>query len=344
MLYCTYETGLNRGFAHYEDYPISLGMIVKSSWLARGIAWRFRGILGNHQELVRKTAAELNGDFLRWLSYKGRRPFFAFLNYYDAHEPYLPPKPFDLKFGPKRPRDPSPDVGYRYSSEEIQELMDAYDGAIAYLDYQLGLLFDELKRRDVLENTLVIITSDHGEELGEHGLMSHGNSLFLPLLHVPLLISYPSRLPAGTRVREPVSLRDLPATVIDLLNLKGGARFPGTSLARYWDGALVSSSPVVSPLLSEVNFAPNLPEWYPVSKGDMKLIVADGLHYIKNGDGSEELYDFENDPDEEHDLSTSNEGLQALVRLRMSLDLTLANKKSVKGKAKETLINTLAGL
>ena len=336
MEYCTYEHGLHRGFVHYEDYLVSPEEIVLSSSLGRTIAnsHRLRPIVGYYDILGRKTAATLNRDFLRWLSRQDRRPFFAFLNYYDAHEPYLPPEPFNLKFGPTTPRkdflirlwmhEGARSEKENMSPQEIQAELDAYEGAIAYLDQQLGLLFDELQAWGVLENTLVIITSDHGEEFSEHGLFTHGNGLYLTALHVPLVISFPSRVPAGKSVREAVSLHDVPATVIELLRLEDEARFPGTSLARYWDDARDSDSRVTNPLLSEVNLDSSAAKWYSVAKGDMKSLIVNPYHYIKNGDGREELYNFENDPLEQRDLAYSEEGRRMLEQLRTSLETILA--------------------
>lgn len=79
----------------------------------------------------------------------------------------------------------------------MQAQLDAYDGGIAYLDQELGLLYDELRERDILGDTLVVITSDHGEMFGEHQLYGHGSSLHRPQLHVPLLMLFPTRIPAG---------------------------------------------------------------------------------------------------------------------------------------------------
>jgi arylsulfatase A-like enzyme len=326
FIYSTYEWGLNRGFVHYEDYPISLGMIASSSWLARTLTIRFRRTIGNHHELVFKTAEKLNEDFLRWLSRKDHKPFFAFLNYMDAHAPYLPPKPFDSKFGPKRTLAHS-SLREKWSPKEIPPLVDAYDGEIAYLDHHLGQLFDELQKQDLLENTLVIITSDHGEHFGEHGLMDHGNSLYRPLLHIPLLLSFPPGVPAGVRVREPVTLRDLAATVVDLVGINGEARFPGISLMRYWKSEGTNSSLVGSPLLSEVSSGINMPAWFPVAKGDMKSLVVGRYQYIKNGDGREEVYNFENDLAERNDLAQSNENQPTLRRLRAALKTSIVRNR-----------------
>jgi arylsulfatase A-like enzyme len=247
---------------------------------------------------------------------------------FDAHAPYAPPQPFDAQFAAKPPRDPWLRDDHRYSPEEIQELMDAYDGAIAYLDHQLGLLFSELAKRDVLNDTLVIITSDHGEEFGEHGLMDHGNNLYLPALHVPLLISFPPHVPAGKRVHEAVTLRNLPVTITDLIELNDKAPFPGSSLIHYWSGTHGHDGAASDPLLSEVNFAPNLPEWFPVSKGNMKSLVTDRYHYIRNGDGREELYDIENDPLEQQDTAYGADDHRMLAWLRAFIERILGLHRS----------------
>src|SRR5262249_3466064 len=143
-----------------------------------------------------------------------QKPFFAFLNYFDAHGPYLPPPPFNRKFGDGGPQ---PDLMVRrtWSPQEIQRSIDAYDGALSYLDEQLGILLDKLKNQHLLENTLIVVTSDHGEQFGEHGLFDHANSLYRPLLHVPLVISYPPRVPASIRISHPVTLVNLPSTILD---------------------------------------------------------------------------------------------------------------------------------
>lgn len=330
--YCSWESGLDRGFIHYENYLVSPGQIVLSSSLGRTIAnnQRLRRLIGNYEVLGRKTAPKVNADFLRWLSRKGRRPFFVFLNYMEAHYPYLPPPPFDTKFGPRRLRlNPWLEHGWKWTPEEVQTELDAYDGSISYLDHHLGLLLDELERRGVLGNTLTIIVSDHGEQFGEHGVMRHGNTLYLPVLHVPLLILLPSRVPEGASVREPVTLRDLPATLLDLLGIEGGPRFPGSSLARFWAGGS-TRAPEASPLLSEVGAIPSqdVPASYPISRGGMKSLLEERWHYIRNGDGREELYDFRSDPLEQRDLSGTAEGRRTIERRRGSLEAIVGKSRA----------------
>ena len=117
------------------------------------------------------------------------------------------------------------------SPQAIAGRADAYDNCIASLDRELGKLFDELKRRAVLDQTMVILTADHGEQFGEHGQFGHGQSLHAPEVHVPLVIVSPAGVPRGRTVREGVSLRDIPATIVDLLGSDNESPFPGTTLA-----------------------------------------------------------------------------------------------------------------
>ena len=124
----------------------------------------------------------------------------------------LPPKPFDTIFGPIEPRvNPDFPASGTWSPQAVQIELNAYDASIRYLDEQLGLLFTELERENVLNNTLVIITSDHGEEFLEHGVMGHGYSLYRPSLQVPLLSTSLLECPADRRIDTVVSLRDLAA-------------------------------------------------------------------------------------------------------------------------------------
>jgi len=334
--YCGYETGLNRGFMYYEDYPRSLGEIVSSSTLTRAIAnnFRLRRLLRNDQHIDRKSAAQINDAVLGWLSRVSQKPFFVFINYFDAHGPYLPPEPFDKKFGSgRRLGKYSPLHHWLYdqavahsnmSEQNIQEEIDAYDGAIAYLDDNLGLLFDELRRRKLTNNTLIIITSDHGEEFGEHGLFDHGYSLYRPSVHVPLLISFPGHIPNDRRIHTPISLRDLPATIVDLLDVEGDSRFPGRSLSRYWQATSHQDNGGEEALLSEVNHASGNPAWFPISKGDMKSLVLESTRYIKNGDAVEELYDFDKDPWEKQNLARLDKSGETLGRFQSLL------KKSIR--------------
>lgn len=309
-LYCDYEKGLYRGFQHYDDYPMNASELFRNSVLVReltGKRWA-REPFKSFQLLGRKHAADVNREFLSWLDDAGSRPFFAFLNYFDAHAPYLPADSTARRFA-----TPGLDLPYgdwiRYRGrpagdslppDYVQDNLDRYDAMLAEMDAELARLFRELARRGILDKTIVIVTSDHGEQFGEHNLMGHGNSLYLPSLHVPLIIRYPGQVPAGNQVRQPVGIRDIAATVADLAGIPGRFPLPGRSLTRFWRDSAPGGPDT---LVMEVEYSSRLPKGTPVDQGSMRALVLDSLHYILNGDQREELYDFLRDSMETHDLS-----------------------------------------
>ncbi len=246
---CNYETGLARGIAHFEDFPLTprslFGRTIPGRWILMNLLYRghFHDIkwIG----LQSRGAHGTNDAFLDWLRRRRPdRPFFAFLNFFDAHAPYIAPPGLAGRFGirPRPPRDYDFLLGHMGMANnptmvrDIQLARDCYDNCIAFLDIELGRLLDDLRGQGLLDNTVVIITSDHGESFGDHGHFGHSSSVFLDAVGVPLVILSPGA-PAGQVVASPVSLRDLPATVVDLLGLSAGSPLPGRSLAAYWRSA-----------------------------------------------------------------------------------------------------------
>jgi arylsulfatase A-like enzyme len=342
--YCGRETGLERGFTHYEDYPINaweiltryvgLGRRLDKPSVAMAVsllAGRRQGASGpliplSHEHA--KRAEDIDRAFLDWLSWQRDRdrPFFAFLNYNDAHTPY------------EAPDESAPGFGLRPSSwseritllqwnnvdkltlpmRTVQLGYDLYDDSIAHLDKRLGALLDELGRRGVLDETLVIVTSDHGEHLGDHRLFFHGCSLYRQLVQVPLVMVDTRNVLAGRTVDEPVSLRDLPATVLDLLGLEGEHAFPGRSLTRFWAQGEGADPPEFEsePLLMETEKPPLLTNQgrEPVAQGPMKALVAEGMHYIRSGDGREELFSLKSDPQERFNVAGNAPAILARFR------------------------------
>ena len=344
LVFATHASGLDRGFGAYRDHPISVRSLLASSRWLQMLTESIRSALGQHGELVRKTAEEVNREFLDWMPDNrtpaigkpgDRKPFFAFLNYFDAHHPYEMHPPFDRRFSKRSPRFWLLEGWKRgYPPDQVQEFQDAYDSSIAYLDHQVGALLDTLKDRGVLEHTIVILVSDHGEHLGDHGgIFSHANSLYLPLLHVPLVISYPSRVPAGVHIAKPVTTQNLAATVLDLVGASSNAALPGQSLpgqllpgqslAGLWRSAAESATTADSAILSELTFNTFAHKLDPIQKGPMQSVVRGTMHYIRNGDRSEEVYDLAVDPGEVHDLSKGEQGARLLPALRRSLDALL---------------------
>lgn len=329
--YCNRHTGLAQGFAHYADDPVSLHRALETVWLSRTIHSRsraYRELLARLCGPWSKPAGRVNEELLDWLSRRpAGRPFFAFLNCTDAHDPYLPPPPFHQQYGPHTDRDRRvlgdwrfyATIHQRASQDEIRMAAKAYDGCIAYLDHQLGELLEELDRRGELDNTLVIVTSDHGEQFGEQGIFWHGTSLHQPQTHVPLLMRLPGRLPQGCRVRQVVSLADLPATVLDVLKLND-SRLPGRPLTHCWQsGRPIREITPPMPVLASVRRFPwaDVPSHYPNAKGPVHAVWSGGKKYIRaEPHGHQELFDLQSDPHETHDLDGSTEHQATADRLR----------------------------
>jgi arylsulfatase A-like enzyme len=347
QFFCGHESGLSRGYSVYRDYPVTPAEVLRSStlgWFLTRSVLRVCDELrwslvadsagGVSVDFSRKDAAMINREFLGWLSDQGEKPFFAFLNYFDAHDPYLVPA------GSVQPRKAA--IASRAETEMLRDWFkvdksslppravalarDAYDDCIAALDFELGKLFDQLKRRGVLDETLLILTADHGEQFGENGSFGHGQSLHAPEVHVPLVIVSPAGVPRGRIVPEGVSLRDIPATIIDLLGDGKGSPFPGLSLARTWQAPQPGTPGSISPPLSELHASlaeTDQPGESGAAAGPVKALLHEKNVYIHHQDGDEELYAVDADPAESRDLSQSNHAKAALERCRLILDRLL---------------------
>ncbi|WP_165226528.1 sulfatase [Aquisphaera insulae] len=332
--FCNHWFGLARGFNHYDDYyeeqsAISVEEALRCSSLGRlavqAMAGRFGGV-----ERRRKDAGRINAAFLSWLDRRSddQQPFFAFLNYFDAHGPFIPPDGAKRPFG-RPPADAQEAAAIRdwdgrsrssLTDPQVALARDSYDDCLAYLDEQIGRLFDELAWRGELDDTVIILTADHGEAIGEHGLTGHGRSLYDSEVRVPLLLFLPHRAHGGEVVSRPVSLRDIPATILDVIGLEGTS-FPGSSFAGHHEGE--------PPALTEVRIkegASRNPARPPAWRGPMSAIVADRFSLIRNADGREELYDVQADPGQLHDLAAATDSASLLERLRERLDEMTASE------------------
>ncbi len=350
--YCSRDTGLDRGFTHYDDYVLRGIAPFRTSWLVDvclHLALDTALLFKNHapswiaaalpdawlQPLFamdrKKSAAEVNGEFLRWLDDRPSpsRPFLAFLNFLDAHTPYILPSGEPYRFGLK----PRSQADFELLVEHWTKIdrtklsahyqafaRDCYDNCIAYLDNELGRLFDDLGRRGILGNSLIIVTSDHGEGFGEHELFDHGESLYSTEIHVPLVIVPPGGIPAKL-VSESVSLRDVPATILELVGTSVGGALPGRSLARYWQEPTIREPDLVLSEHASANLlGPNVNR-SPAAKGPLVSLAENSLVYIRNQrTGREELFDTEDDPRELTSRVADPRFKSRLARLRQRLD------------------------
>lgn len=347
--YCNGWYGLDRGFSRYEDFAANVEVspveTIRAGSLGEWIVGRFH-IMAKEwpgDPRTRKTADDINTSFLSWLDARNGRPFFAFLNYYDAHEPFQPPPGDPRQFGlsrlpeadraailkayahlaKKKPGEPRPNEA-EVVAKAAELLRDSYSDCIASLDRRIGSLIDELERRGVLDDTLVVITSDHGEEFGERSLFGHGVSVYRPEVHVPLIVLEPGRSRRTGEVSRPVSLRDFPATVAGAVGLGEASPFPGDSLATARNDD--RPSPILSEVEHQTKFSPS--PSIPASLGPITSIADGPMVYIRNADGREELFDRRTDPAEVRDVAGASGSTTTLARFRDALG-------AIQGQARE---------
>ncbi len=348
------DSGLSRGFTRYQDYIFPEFTVLKSAvlvnralqgmwavvfsaddWLeSAGLLPYADRLLRSLDDADRKGAAAVNRELLDWLARRAQpeRPFFAFLNYNDAHYPYeLPPGRLH-RFGS------APTDSYQrfliqqwgwldhatVSPVGVAFAADAYDDCIADLDEQIGKLVDLLNRRGVMERTWLIITADHGESFGEHtGMFGHGVSLYETELHVPLMIIPPGASAAGQAVKEAVSLRDLATTIVDVVGQQAGSPFPGVSLARFWQQpgrAAPGEHAPASPSLAELVLPYDAQKRLPKEGSPLGAVKGEEWSYIRHeGNGREELFHLSDDANEERNLAGDPSARATLEQMRASL-------------------------
>jgi arylsulfatase A-like enzyme len=288
---------LDQGFDSYVDTPGQparrrpLGLA-----LLKRLSWRVERLLDGN-ERYSLLAWEVNDFALRWLAPRRERRFFLFLNYMEPHEPYLPlpawrdafPRAWDrqqVDRGAIRERERG------ILPDEREPLLDAYDASILSLDDQLRELFARLEEWKLLDRTLVVITSDHGESFGEHHELGHCNNVYQPEVHVPLVVREPGQR-EGRRVREPVSLVDVMPTLLARAKLPVPAGLQGIDL---FGGA--RALPLVVSMGRYLDLVRNHPRFYDRTH---EALVRERWKLVRHSSGERELYDLDADPGEQAD-------------------------------------------
>ena len=317
------ENNFHRGFDVHE-HPWSRTFMQRALEIARQklnpadrsteLAGRMRtGQLGPwHVKAAGELAQQCVTD---WLAAKpADKPFFIFLNYMEAHRPLIPAERFRQRF--MTPEQVA--ASYRvdrtwvslwsynfrlreYSDEEIELTRATYDAALAELDELFASLLAALRERGELDDTLVILTSDHGEHLGEHHMLDHQFSVYNELARVPLIVHYPARFAAG-RDAAPVILTDLHSTILRLAGAPYRAESPSLLAPPPAPRMRIVSYP--APLLDAMERVRKVHPGFDPTPWQRRLhaIYLDNLKYIWGSDGRAELYDLAADPREQRDL------------------------------------------
>lgn len=247
-------------------------------------------------------APGLNEAFMDWVKTLNGRPFFAYIHYIEPHAPYAAPPPFNAQFDPsytppyvsEQPVSEGFEPFHQSQSlppRQLENLLAQYDGEIAYVDHALGKFFQLLRELGLYEQTLILVTADHGEEFYEHRGWGHGKSLFNEALRVPLILRYPPVFPRGEVVTQTVRHVDLMPTILDLCDISVSSFMEGQSLVSLIHDPEAISPPVYSEVFHAGSYA------RAVQNGRYKLIEAHS-----HSKEAWLLFDLEQDPGEQHPL------------------------------------------
>ena len=259
-------------------------------------------------------------------------PFFLFINFMDAHEAYCPPRPYNGYYANKR----SPHL-YRLEMEARQKILgrrdqkgwsafavSQYDGAIAYLDDQLGRFFEQLKQSGTYDRALIIVTSDHGELFGEHGFWAHTTPMYEGVVRVPLIIKFPYSKEVGRDTKRKVQLHDLFSTTLSICGLPVPEN--------------VTGKPFGNP------DSPPVGEWEN-SQMRHHRVLYDGQYkyFYYERERPAELYDLQADPAENNNLSGESPDIMQMLDAKLK-EWVQAHPPRYKSKDVKISPETIRGL
>jgi arylsulfatase A-like enzyme len=317
------DRGLDQGFELYNDGGASLSYNLVSTLVGKAVLQPIYLNALRPDLYFRREARDVNRDVFHWLRGRSNRPYFLFINYFDAHDPHLAPAPYDRRFG-QASKSAVQRVSFArgfpltppLTPEEKESLIAGYDNSLAFLDDQVDKLLRSLAASPDWANTIVIVTSDHGEAFDEHDQYLHGRTLYREELHVPLILAGPG-IPAALRISHLVRTRELFATVLDLA-LGDSLPLQSFSLRRLWTPGY---NPRPTDDLAVSELVPFLPDFTPVKAS----LMTSEWHYLHDSQGHEELYHWTTDPTEKDDLAGDPQYAPIVESLHKSLEARLAH-------------------
>lgn len=306
--------GLDQGFQTYEGYVLNRSAIFSDPRLEQ-LAATYRQlkaqipivktadvVLGQSDAIERSLdgrADVTNDAVFKWLeAHAGTAPFFLWVHYYDPHYPYAPPPGYDHLLGLDYRGSITGSVDTIHqieagqlslSPDDVARLEELYQGEIAFVDAQFARLRAYLQKRGLEDDTILVVTGDHGESFGEHGDWTHGLKVYESEIRVPLLMRFPRKIPAGTVIAAPTQLIDLMPTLLELAGLAAPRTVQGTSFVPVLAGQSDGSDRAAFTELADDAFLSVL-TW-----GDWKLIR-------NSANGELQLYHLQSDEGEERNL------------------------------------------
>jgi arylsulfatase A-like enzyme len=286
---------------HYRAHPMAAGehtlamllrdagyrtsAVVAGPWLKRvfGMDRGFEEYDDNNIETVNaRPADQVTDRAIELLSEPCRQPRFLFLNYFDAHFPYQPPKEFTQLYSSSDLDGRRP--GAQSSVDARTNLL--YDAEIRFMDQHLGRLFEELKRLGIYDDAWIIVTADHGEMLGEHGVMGHPGVVYQEAVHIPLIVKHPRAQQKTGRVDGWIQLIDLFPMVLAAARVAPPAGIQGQLPGEIEHPILIESR-----TLEGIN-----------SGGDWFAVISDDWKFVFSTEGNHMLFNLQTDSREQRNL------------------------------------------
>ncbi len=289
------------------------------------------------QTLVRsgnfRRAGPTVDHVLHWLDGLEEQPFFAWIHFADVHTPYNPPPPYDRFYYDDDERDPTkrslariwhllpshmtdhPNfLSWLQGITDVEWVMAQYQGAVTYVDDEIGRLLDALEARELLHRTAIVLTSDHGEALGEHDMYFVHTGLYEPTVHIPLIMYFPGAGRQGVQVREVVESVDIFPTVLEYFDIPAPGGIRGRSLWPLMRGEVQPPRVALSEHAGR-NLVALRSEQYKYVRQLRTRHLQPSYPWVE---GREELYDLKRDPRERHNLAAELPAVISAFRRELS--------------------------
>lgn len=269
-------SGLKRGFDHYKEY------------YTPDLFWN------NSKRDEKNNAGEITNHAIDWIEENQENKFFLWIHYFDPHDPYHPPDEFDMYSKNYSGKQNGHIRGTEYwlrnntvmPEEDLKRVLDLYDGEITYADYNIGRVLEKISQLGLKNKTVVIITADHGESFGEHGIWTHCVDVYSAETRIPLVFYVPDV--AKRRIGKPAQLIDVPPTILSILGNKKADSFLGRDLTEY-----------INPNDKSRGYSYTI--WM-----SRDSVTTEKWRLINDKRNKVELYDIEIDPEETVDFSDEN--------------------------------------
>lgn len=264
---------VDQGFDIYDDDFSNSAKQGKRKWI------------GHKAEDFERSATEVNERAFRWLEEVKDEQFFLMVHYFDPHWPYDPPEPYATEF------------------------QSPYDGEVAYTDKQVGKLLEKLGELGLMKNTLIVFTGDHGEGLGAHKELTHGQFIFDTTMKIPLILYHHKHIPKGRRINTMVKSIDIMPTILEFLGISVSHHTQGVSLLPAFDKKLKESPALLETMLPyyESEDLGDIPvKIMGLRTGEWKLVQVELLEEGRHG-WIGQLYNVKKDPLEVFNVREGNQ-------------------------------------